>query len=171
MYLVNDSPWPVTTKLQLDISPGCRIEELSGRRQLPQLAGQTWTVPLQPFDLVAVRFMAPNVKIVHAETAFEPNVKPQLEARVLDLQQRVASLVGPPVIAIANGDFELPMKAGHIPGWTLTNPNGGSSAERNSDIRSRGKCSAAKTGGQTSGANSIARPESFRWSAIPSGRR
>src|SRR5262249_11082784 len=45
-YVVNDSEWPVTVRLGLDIPPGCRIEELCGQRRLPALAGTNWTLTL-----------------------------------------------------------------------------------------------------------------------------
>jgi hypothetical protein len=127
-YLVNDSDWPVTMKLQLDVSPG-RIEELSGRRQVPAVVGSTWTVQLQPFDLLAVRFLAPNVKIAHADAILDPKLEPMLQQQVGDLQRRVASLVQPPELPrLTNNSFELPAKAGQIPGWSLANAGGGSVA-------------------------------------------
>ncbi len=128
-YLVNDSDWPVTAKLQLDVSPSCRVEELSGRRPVPAVIGSTWTVPLQPYDLVAVRFLAPNTKITGAETILDPKIRPLLVQQVADLQQRVASLVRPPEMPkITNNSFELPSKAGKIPGWLVANAAGGSAA-------------------------------------------
>ncbi len=119
-YLVNDSAWPVTVKLQLDISPNCRFEELSGRRQVPPLTGSSWTVPLQPFDFVAVRFLAPNAKIAQAEIVHDPKLRFYLEHQVADLQQRVASLVRPPELPrVANNSFEVPAKGAQVPGWIV----------------------------------------------------
>ncbi len=62
-YLVNDSDWPVTVQMHLDMPPGCRVQELSGRRRLPAPSGEAWTVSLEPFDLVAVRFSSPDVHV------------------------------------------------------------------------------------------------------------
>ena len=47
---MNDSEWPVNAQLVLDIPPGCRIEELSGARRLPTVAGNNWSLPMEPFD-------------------------------------------------------------------------------------------------------------------------
>ena len=57
-YLVNDSPWAVDVQLQLEVPNGCPIDELSGRRRLPVLTGSNWTIPMEPFDLVALQFRA-----------------------------------------------------------------------------------------------------------------
>ena len=61
-YIVNDSPWPVNVQMQLDLPPGCGVDELSGRRRLPVLAASNWTLPIEPFDLIAVKFRDPGVR-------------------------------------------------------------------------------------------------------------
>ncbi len=65
VYLVNDSPWPVTATLELDAPPDCTLEKIgAGRGQGPlERSGEraTWQVKLEPYDLAAARFTAPNV--------------------------------------------------------------------------------------------------------------
>jgi hypothetical protein len=126
-YIVNDSAWPTTVKLQLDMPPGCRIEELSGRRRLPILAGNTWTLPLDAYDLVAVRFSTSDVRVTQADVEFDQNLKTMLNQRVHDLQARVTAVVEPTELPrLLNNNFELPAKGVQIPGWTLTNAKSGS---------------------------------------------
>ncbi|HTQ38671.1 MAG TPA: hypothetical protein VMJ32_06570 [Pirellulales bacterium] len=127
-YVLNDSEWPVTVRLGLDIPPGCRIEELSGQRRLPTLSGNNWTLMMEPFDLIAVRFLAPDVHVRDAQiTLDDSHLKPWLDNQVHELLERKAMLVNQPALQVlANPSFELPAKAGQIPGWSLVNPSGGS---------------------------------------------
>jgi hypothetical protein len=128
VYLVNDSEWPLTALLTVDLPPGCRIEELSGERRLPALTGNHWTLPMEPFDVIAVRFLAPDAHINQAQiTLDETKIKPWLANRVHDLLQRKAMLANQlPLPGLSNPSFELPVKAGQIPGWSLLNAAGGS---------------------------------------------
>jgi hypothetical protein len=128
VYLVNDSEWPVNTQLVLDIPPGCRIEELSGARRLPTVAGNNWSLPMEPFDFIAVRFLAPEVKIKQASVGLDDSkIKPWLDNRVRDLLQRKALLANQqPLPGLVNPSFEAPAaKGGQIPGWSLVNGVGG----------------------------------------------
>src|SRR5262249_19553262 len=72
VYFVNDSQWPVSVQVDLDLPPGSRREELSGRRQLPALSGNQWNLALKPFDLVAVRFWSPDVRIENPQVTLDP---------------------------------------------------------------------------------------------------
>jgi hypothetical protein len=128
VYLVNDSEWPLTVQLGMEVPPGCRIEELSGSRRLPALTGNHWTLPMEPFDLIAVRLLAPDARINQTQiTLDESRIKPWLDSRVHDLLQRKAILISQgPMPILTNPSFELPAKAGQIPGWSLLNPAAGS---------------------------------------------
>jgi len=128
VYLVNDSEWPLTEQLTVDVPPGCRIEELSGQRRLPALSGNHWTLPMEPFDFIAVRFLAPDAHINQAQLSLEESkIKPWLDSRVHDLLQRKSMLISQaPLPGLANASFELPAKAGQLPGWSLLNTAGGS---------------------------------------------
>jgi hypothetical protein len=127
-YVVNDSEWPVTVTLGLDIPLGCRIDELSGQRRLPALAGANWTIAMEPFDLIAVRFLGADARIKSAQANLdEDKLKPWLDNRVHELLQRKAMLANPPALQLlVNPSFELPAKNGQIPGWSMINPAGGS---------------------------------------------
>ena len=125
-YLVNDSDWPTTVQMQLDMPPGCRMQELSGRRRLPAPNGQSWTMSLEPYDLMAVRFSSPDVRLSEAHLMTDDKLKTALEHRVQDLRQRLVALSNRQALKVlANPGFELPAKAGQIPGWSLVNPAAG----------------------------------------------
>ena len=121
VYLVNDSQWPVTLQTNVNLAPGTRMEELSGRRQLPPLSGNQWSVTLKPFDLVAVRFWSSSVAIEKPQVTFDPHIKPLLANRIQDFRERMATLVNPPtpLPLLANPNFEIPAKKGQIPGWSF----------------------------------------------------
>jgi len=127
LYMVNDSAWPVTAELQLNLPPGSRIEELTGQRPLAPPVGERWSVPLRPLDLVAVRCWAPDVKIADVQLVFDDRLKAALDRRRAELLKRVAAVANAaPIRAVNNPSFEQPLKAGQIPGWSLSNATAGS---------------------------------------------
>jgi hypothetical protein len=128
VYLVNDSQWPLTLQTGVNLPAGTRMEELSGRRQLPALSGNKWSLTLRPFDLVAVRFWSPSVAIERPQITFDPRIKPLLANRIQDFRERMATLVSPPMPLplLANPNFELPAKKGQIPGWSFAGAPGSS---------------------------------------------
>ncbi len=123
-YLVNDSDWPLTVQLQLKMPPGCRIQELSGRRRLPAPSGETWSVSLEPYDLIAVRFSSPDARLSDPHLAADEKLKTALEHHVQHLRQRLVTLLSnpQPLPLLANPNFAMPAKNGQIPGWSLVNP-------------------------------------------------
>jgi hypothetical protein len=130
VYLVNDAPFSTTVGMDVTAPPGCRIEELSGLRQVPPLARQGdaahWTLDLEPYDLVAVRFGAPQVQLLRPQVTWSPAVQAALEARLAELGDRAAVLRNPPLMdALDNPGFERPAAAGSpIPGWSFSNQPG-----------------------------------------------
>ena len=122
-YIVNDSPWPVNVQMQLDLPPGCGVDELSGRRRLPVLAASNWTLPMEPFDLIAVKFRDPGVRVKKVDVPLDRRLETVLDVKLEDLKQRTALLGNPPMMGVlSNPSFELPSKPGQIPGWSLVNP-------------------------------------------------
>jgi hypothetical protein len=127
LYLVNDSAWPVTADLQLNLPPGSRMDELTGRRPLAPPVGERLSVPLRPFDLVAVRCWAPDVKIADVQLVFDDRLKAALDRRRAELLKRVAAVANAaPIRALNNPSFEQAPKAGQIPGWSISNAATGS---------------------------------------------
>jgi hypothetical protein len=125
-YIVNDSAWPTTLDLKIELPAGSQIYELTGRRRLPALLADRWQLQLEPFDLVAVRFSSPSAKIVRAQTLPNPDLQAYLRQRTLDFKQGVIALESPQQLnVLANPNFETSMSSGQIPGWSLVNPRAG----------------------------------------------
>lgn len=89
------------------------------RQAIPQIG--RWS--LQPFDLVAAKFVADGVRFSRPQVKLDPAVNSNLERRITDLSQRVATLANPaPLPLLANPGFEASPERGQIPGWTLSLP-------------------------------------------------
>jgi hypothetical protein len=125
-YFANDCQWPITVNLQTVAPPGCRVDELSGHRRLPALSADNWQIQLEPFDFLAIRFWAPDVKIAKAAVLPNPQLQQWLVSRKSEFQQRLEMLASPPKLPMpANSSFESPMVSGQTPGWSLLNPAAG----------------------------------------------
>ena len=126
VYLVNDAPFATTVRVEVAAPTGCKLEELSGLRQVAPLRrdadGAYWTVDLEPYDLVAVRLSAPEVKLSGPQVSWSGAVQEALETRIAHLQDRAAALRNPPILeALENPDFEDPPTTdGRIPGWVMS---------------------------------------------------
>jgi len=123
-YAVNDSPWPVSVTLTLDAPQGSGFRVLGERPcppPVPQAKTQVWTVPLQPYDLVAAVAAAPNVQIVDWQAEVGREVLVDLRAGIDDLRRRANQLRDPqPLRVLGNPDFELPTQGDLLPGWDST---------------------------------------------------
>jgi hypothetical protein len=130
VYLANDAPFATTVGMDVAAPPGCRVEELSGRRQVPPLARQGdaahWTLDLEPYDLVAVRFGAPQVQLLRPQVTWSPAVQAALETRLAELGDRAAALRNPPLMEVLdNPGFERAGASGSpIAGWSVSNQPG-----------------------------------------------
>ena len=64
VYAVNDAPFRATGRVRVEASAKCRVEELSGLRQVAPLRREgdalSWSVDLEPYDLVAVQLSEPT---------------------------------------------------------------------------------------------------------------
>jgi hypothetical protein len=132
VYLVNDAPFASTVRLELAAGATCRLEELSGLREVPPLApgsgGNTsWTVELGAYDLVGVRLSAPDVRLARAQVSWPNEVQAALEARIGELGNRAAVLrpdflrSRPLWDVLQNPGFERPVGTnGQIPGWAAS---------------------------------------------------
>ncbi|MDH3719097.1 MAG: family 10 glycosylhydrolase, partial [Planctomycetota bacterium] len=120
LYLVNDSPWPCACAARI-VAPGAvAVEELSGLRQVSQPAGGTWSVSLDSYDFLAVRFSAANVQVADVQVTVPDQVHVQLRRRIQRLVAKAASLDEKrPIEVLENASFETPAAAGNVPGWRL----------------------------------------------------
>ena len=130
IYAVNSAPFSTTAKIRIVCPAGCRMEELSGMRPAAPLsrdaAGTYWSIDLEPYDLVAVRLSAPDVKLSGVEVNWPDGIQTALERRIADLGDRAAALRNPPVLEVlSNPGFEqAPAADGQSPGWSAANQVG-----------------------------------------------
>jgi hypothetical protein len=126
LYAVNDAPFATTARLHIDAAAGCRIEELSGMREVEPLkadgaSGFYWEVALGPYDVVAVQLSEPNVQCSAPHATWPDTVESSLGLQIRRLGARAAVLRNPPPLdALANPGFEQPPTTGNpIPNWTV----------------------------------------------------
>lgn len=129
VYLVNDSPWPANVHVSLHAPPRVMMDGLAPLRQLPALdsAGNraTWTVNLDPYDLIAVKFHAPQVAITGVDATIDRQDSSELARRVSNAWMRAAQLRdAQPLAALANAGFEDPPSGDEpIPNWLQSGPS------------------------------------------------
>lgn len=117
-YLVNDSPWPIRAIVGLDGAAGIRPTELGGQHAM-DIKGLSWIVDLAPYDLAVVHFNSEEVRLSAPQVAFSNEARASLSAEIRKLHERRVSLEAPqPVALLSNPSFELPARAGQVPGWT-----------------------------------------------------
>ena len=125
VYFANDAPWRVRMQIAVEAPAAVRVERLGPARKLPPLLRESggtanWTLDLQPFELVAAKFAAPNVRFVRPRVTLDEAVRAALTKRIGDLSTRVAALANPmPLPILTNPGFEAPVAGDQIPGWTL----------------------------------------------------
>jgi hypothetical protein len=122
VYLVNDSPWPVTLDLALAVAAHCDVKPLSTLRPIPPLeirgGRAAWSLKLRPYDLVGAVLSVPQVTFQDAQVAVDDEVKEELRSAIRDLEARAHSLDNPqPTQVLSNPDFEKETDAEGIPGW------------------------------------------------------
>ena len=121
VYFVNDSDWAVTVSTSAALPAGCTMEELSGERQIASPQSGTWSVPLEPFDFLAVRFSNSAVVVSEPRLEWRGDLRSFLTRQVRDLGARVASIAAaPPLPWPSNANFDQPPSGSTIPGWLAT---------------------------------------------------
>lgn len=120
IYLANDSPWKSTVSLSVNM-PDCAVRSLNPSRRLPGLTGtgakRTWTMALEPYDLVGAAFTSPNVTFSDPQISLPEQTPERLKEQIDDLFLRAAVLKDPPPMeALKNPGFEQTASSG-IPGW------------------------------------------------------
>lgn len=131
LYVVNDAPFATTAKVQVEASPACRIDELTGSRKIAPLTadsatGKSWEVRLEPYDLLAVQASEPTAQFSNPQTTLPSEVEAALGLQIRKLGARAAALRNPPALEVlANPGFERPPTAeSPIPDWSVVAPRG-----------------------------------------------
>lgn len=126
VYFANDSPWKLEINVTVDLPAECSVRGLYAGRRLPGLDGQelkrSWTIDLEPYDLVGAVFSAAGVKFSQPRVGVASKLVERLERRIQDLSGRIAALQNPsPMKVPANGSFEAAGR-GAVPGWETDRP-------------------------------------------------
>jgi hypothetical protein len=124
VYFANDSPWKVKLRVTVEKPAECTVLSFYPGRPAPAPSGdgytQTWTVPLEGYDLLAMHFSAAGVKLSSPQAELDESVAAQLEAHIQDLTERARVLKEPaPLDVPANRGFEESARSG-IAGWETT---------------------------------------------------
>jgi hypothetical protein len=123
-YAANDSPWPVSLEIEFESAEIFRV--LGYHPDKPgtlarQASRGTWSVKLDPFDLVGGELSSERVKINTWRVSLPPEAETYLREQIHEARQRAASLRQPqPRQPVSNPSFELTQPDGSIFGWTNT---------------------------------------------------
>jgi hypothetical protein len=129
VYAANDAPFESVLRLGVEAPEGCQVEELTGLHRIAPLersgSATSWSVELAPYDLVAVRFASPDVRLHTLQSTWPEEVHAALQTRISELGERAAALRNPPLLAVLeNPGFEEPAAGDQVPGWIATAPEG-----------------------------------------------
>ena len=121
LYLVNHSPWPVRVSISLDDRRPFTLTPL-GDRTLPDITDGNsdlrWNVELRPYDLVAARLSAPEVRVRDWQVGLQREVLVELRQSVDELRRRIGRLSDPePLSVLTNPSFEATASQQPIAGW------------------------------------------------------
>ncbi len=141
-YVVNDAPFASSVLLRLEAPAGCRVEELSGVRKIPQLKtdreGLCLPLDLDPYDMVALCFSEPAVRFARPAVSTPGEAAGRLATQVRGLGARVGMLGSPaPLEVLRNAGFELTDATDGPPaGWSLNKAAGVTAAVVSNEKRS-----------------------------------
>ncbi len=121
-YVVNDSPWPIEARMQLDVPAACELRPLTPYRESGRLEvtneGVWWTFQLQPYDLLAGVLTSTDVRVLAIRNLLPNHVLPGMRTQIAELSARVQQLAEPrPLSCFTNPGFEAPQP---LEGWTNT---------------------------------------------------
>ncbi len=120
-YVTNDSPWPVTVEIDWQAAGKITIEPYSSQREataVMQGTRTTWTVRLEPYDLMGGEINNPQVAVESWRTTLPNEVGDDLREQVRQLRFRANALRSPkPKEVLSNPSFERTDAAGALVGW------------------------------------------------------
>jgi hypothetical protein len=121
-YAANDSPWPVALEIEFESAEIFRLVTYHPDKPgalARQASRGTWSVKLDPFDLVGGELSSDQVKINTWRVTLPPEAETWLRQQVHESRLRAAALRNPPPRdLLANPSFEQPQNGAAIPGWT-----------------------------------------------------
>jgi hypothetical protein len=119
-YAVNPSPWPQTAQILFAGPPSLRLTPYCDERQMklqPAEGGLSWTVEMEPLDLVGGELSSGGAKVVSWSVTLPPETATALADQSRDLAFRVQYVKKQPhVLPLANASFEE-AGAGPVPSW------------------------------------------------------
>ena len=146
-YFVNDSPWPVRLAVTWDAPVNCSVDSLGSQAidQRSQVDGLgNGHLAIGPYELAALRFSSPNVKLRNCKIDRPPGRAAELfgqigeiSSRADQLEQQVTQNSRIPVKLLNDPSFEKPLGIGPNPAWT-TSHRRGSLATIDSDVAAEG---------------------------------
>ncbi|MEK6249929.1 MAG: hypothetical protein N2C12_17215, partial [Planctomycetales bacterium] len=166
VYLVNNSPWKCQVTMKTNADHPCSVQELGGQRAVPEPGQGRWSVMLDQYDLLAVRFDQRKIELSDVAITFDKDVRGLLQQRIQELSDRTVELNRRTVIdVLENPDFELPPSQDHpIRGWSLVNQDN-VEVELDQNERRRGRAAA-----RLNSTRNVASLISNRFPAIKTGR-
>jgi hypothetical protein len=142
-YAVNTTPFPASAQVRLDASANCTLDDLGGSRgagvspawaagtATPQNRagrlkndgdGLSWDLELEPYELAAVAFSEPDVKLSQPQSSLSGHVAESIAQRIRQLGARAVALRNPPLMKVLeNPGFQSkPSEADPVPGWAVS---------------------------------------------------
>jgi hypothetical protein len=125
---MNASPWQTQADISLEVSQAATMATLGDSasdheatpppRSLPT-GRQSWSLPLEPYAVHAVRINSPNVKVAEVHARVDEAALAELKSQLDDLENR--DLTAPRVYPLlSNPSFEPLGGANSLTGWQLT---------------------------------------------------
>ena len=125
-YALNTTPFAASARVRLIASANCTIDDLGGSGRAGRLKsdgdGLSWVVELEPYDLAAVAFSEPDVKLLQPQASLPGHVAESIAQRIRQLGARAVALRNPPLMKVLeNPGFQSkPSEADPVPGWTVS---------------------------------------------------
>ena len=84
--------------------------------------GLSWDIELAPYDLAAVAFSEPDVKLLQPQASLPGDVAESIGQRIRQLGARAVALRNPPLMKVLeNPGFQSkPSEADPVPGWAVS---------------------------------------------------